>query len=104
MDEIIKRLDRILFWLEFLGKKEAKEYLLSCFSDEKEIILYHKCDGTRSLADLTSEVNMARTTILELWKKWEKMGIIEKKPVSGGDRGIRIFNLIELGIKIPENK
>ena len=102
MDEIIKRLDKMLFWLEFIGKREAKEFLLECFSNDQEIILYQNSDGKNGYNELTKIAKMTQKTIQEFWNKWENMGILIMKSVQGGERGVRKYNLMELGIEIPE--
>lgn len=104
MEEIIERLDKILFWLEFSGKKELKKFLLENLTEYQEKILYQKCDGLKGLDDLTKEVKIGRKTILDYWEKWVKLGIMKKSPVRGGERGVRLFDLIELGILQSKNE
>jgi len=102
MEEINEKLDKILFWLEFIGKKEAKEFIHTILLEPKEIILYQNSDGSQGYRELTEKAKMTEKTIQDCWNKWEKMGIIEKISVQRGERGKRKYDLIEVGIKIPE--
>lgn len=101
MEEIKERLDKILYWLEFIGKREAKDFLLGCLTEKKEIVLYQNSDGMKGISGLKKIAKMTDTTILDYWNKWEKIGILEKISVRGGDRGKRKFDLVVLGIDIP---
>lgn len=104
MDEIIERLDKILYWLEFIGKREAKEFLLKCLPEPQQLVLYQNSDGTQGFTELTKLVRITQAKIQDYWNKWEKIGILEKIPVKGGERGMRKYNLIELGIEMPKNE
>ena len=101
MEDIIERLDKILFWLEFIGKREAKEFMLECLPEPHELVLYQYSDGTNGYNELTQLARITQTKIKAYWDKWEEMELMIKIPAKGGERGKRKFNLIKLGIELP---
>ena len=101
MKDIEEKLDKILFWLEFIGKREAREFMLSILNDSKDIALYQFSDGKNGYSELKKITKITDTTIKEKWEKWQEMGILDMKSVKGGERGVRKYNLLELGIDIP---
>ncbi|HUT80694.1 MAG TPA: hypothetical protein VMZ29_05765 [Candidatus Bathyarchaeia archaeon] len=103
MEEINEKLDKILFWLEFIGKKEVKEFIQTILLEPKEIVLYQNSDGNNGYNELTKISKLTQIKIQELWNYWTEIGIMYKIPAGPGERGVRKYNLLELGIKIPKN-
>jgi len=46
----------------------------------------------------------SHTTVLDYWKKWMTLGIVEPIRVRGGTRYKRSFSLLDFGIEVPKTK
>jgi hypothetical protein len=102
LTDLNKKLDGILYWIELIGKREARDLLLTILKDPKEIVLYQYSDGSNGYSELKKIAKMTETTIKDYWEKWHKMEILDMKPVQRGERGRRKYNLLEFGIDIPK--
>lgn len=101
MSEKDKEKEELLYWIKIIGKMNIRTLILSCLTKPQEHVLYQNSDGKQGFTELTRKAKMTQTKIQDYWSKWEKLDIIEKIPVRGGERGKRIFDLEELGIEIP---
>lgn len=96
-------LTEMLKWVKFSGMKSVKEVLLNNLTDNTKILVYHYSDGINSIPMLKNLIGIkGNTVIFNLWNKWKNIGIMEKVPAKGGERGKKIFNLEDFGIQIPE--
>jgi len=104
-DRIIGLLNEILKWERFQGWKNVKDVLLDALKDDIMKLVYHYSDG-RSSRKVAEKVSISHNTVVNYWKKWAKIGIVEPINVKGGTRYKRIFSLEDFGIEIPkiENK
>ena len=69
----------------------------------KEIKIYHYSDG-RSSIEVAKAVGLkSHASILEYWKRWGRIGIMDVITVRGGRRYVKAFNLEDFGIEIPTN-
>jgi len=101
-DDEISLLKEILKWLRFAGMKEVKAVLTSELDTDQKKQVYHLSDGTMSNAEINQATGVSAGSISGYWKKWTKLALGEKKPVAGGDRFVRAFDLEDFGIIVPE--
>jgi hypothetical protein len=109
MDDELKKqteiLKEMLKWVKFSGMKSVKEVLLNNLTDDTKILVYHYSDGVNSIPMLKNLIGIkGNVVIFNLWNKWKNIGIMEKVPAKGGERGKKIFHLEDFGIQIPEIK
>ena len=103
-DRIIELLGEILKWTKFQGWQSLKNVLLSTLNDDISKLVYHCSDGSssREIAELTP---ISHVTVVNYWRKWAKIGIVEPIKVPGGGVGYRkMFSLEAFGIEVPEVK
>ena len=100
-DKIIDLLEDIRKWVKFQGWRDIKEILLDTLKYDEDKIVFHYSDGRSSRA-VAREAPVSRPTILKMWEKWAKIGIVEPMQVQRGTRYRRIFSLDEFGIDLPE--
>ena len=90
-------------WLKILAYDKVKKILLDTLKTEKEIKIYHYSDG-RSSIEVAKAVGLkSHASILEYWKRWGRIGIMDVITVRGGRRYVKAFNLEDFGIEIPTN-
>lgn len=104
MDEITEKLDEIISWLKLIGRNEVKKILSELIKNEVDFILYQNSDGEKTVRELSLITGLSIKTVSMRWDTWEKLGIMKKIEIGTGGRGKRIFNLEELGFKIPNTK
>ena len=100
-DEIIEILEEILRWTKFQGWRNVKEILLDTVNDESKLIYHHYSDGMSS-REIAAKVSVSHQTVINYWKKWVRVGIIEPIKTHGGIRYRKIFELEDFGIEIPK--
>ncbi|RLG50242.1 MAG: hypothetical protein DRO00_08995 [Thermoproteota archaeon] len=103
-DRIIELLEEILKWTRFQGMQRVKEVLLDVLKTDKEKIAYHYSDGRGSVEVARLAGFKSHTPILENWKKWARLGLMEPIRVRGGTRYKRAFSLPDFGIEVPRPK
>jgi hypothetical protein len=96
-DKIINLLEEISFWVKFIGKNELRVIFKENFS-EQDLKLYKASDGEIGATALSKNLNIYHETISDLWEKWFKMGLMDRKAVRGGARYKGIFDLDDLGL------
>ena len=103
-DRIIKLLEEILKWTRFQGMLRVKEVLLDTLKKDEERVAYHYSDGWGSQGVAKLAGFKSHTTILDYWKRWVALGIVEPMKVRGGIRYKRCFSLLDFGIEVPKVK
>lgn len=98
---MIKLLEELVKWTKVANIPYVKDLLLETLSKPEQKVAYQVSDGKNS-RDVARIANVSSFTIIKWWEKWEKVGIAEAIPVSGGTRAIRSFSLYDFGIEIPE--
>ena len=103
-DEIIQLLRELVRWTRFQGMLKVKEILLDTLKSDEEKLVYHYSDGrgSQEVADLAGF--KSHKTVLDYWKKWAKLGLMEPIRVRGGIRYRRAFSLPDFGIEVPKLK
>lgn len=103
-NEINKILREILKWQRLQGIEILKEKIKeqSLFRDAKDILVYYHSDGDKSTRDLANKAGVGHSKVCGLWKKWIDAGIAEPTEKYRGGRCKRLFELNELGLKLPE--
>lgn len=83
---------------------QVKNVLTVTLESDVDRLAYQKSDGTIGTVALGKIVGVSNKTIDNMWDAWQKIGLGESIPVSGGTRFKRSFDLEEFGIKVPEPK
>lgn len=96
---IEKLLEEQLKWMKLAGQSQLKTIFKETFKTDEEKV-YELSDGKRSTRDIERLTNIGRTRIAALWKKWYKMGIMEKSEKYEGRRMRRLFSLFDVGIEV----
>ena len=102
-----KILKDMLKWLRFLGWSKAKETLEESLRDEVDKLIYHFSDGEHGIRDIIPEVKAYNLStsyggIHGKWQRWAQNGIVIPKPAGSGTRYVKIFNLADFGLELPE--
>ena len=105
MDEqILVRIEKLmeqqLKWAKLAGQSQLKTIFKETLTVEEEKMVYELSDGQRSTRDIERLTNVGRTKVATLWKKWYKMGIMEKSEKYEGKRMRRLFSLSDVGIEV----
>jgi len=103
-DRIIMLLEEILKWTRFQGWRGVKDVLLDTLNDDISKLIYHYSDGKGSREVATLAGLKSHKTVLNYWKKWAILGIVEPLKVQRGIRYKRSFSLSDFGIEIPKIK
>jgi hypothetical protein len=102
-NEQTELLREILKWTKFSGMKGVKEVLSSVLDTDQKKIAFQLSDGSKGLIEISKATGIAgKDTIARLWKSWTKLGLGENKPVKGGKRFKRFFDLGDIGIEVPK--
>jgi hypothetical protein len=100
----ISVLKEILKWLKFAGMNQVKAVLEKELEGDADKIIYQNSDGSKGTVELGTLGGMSKDAVHDRWESWAKMGLGENIPVRGGTRFKRSFDLVELGIRVPEPK
>lgn len=100
--EIKDTLIEILKWTKFQGKQQVKQILESVLDTDSKRLVYELSDG-RSSPAIATIVNVHHSTVLDYWKLWAPVGIMEIHP-DYQKRYRKIFSLKEVGIIIPSHE
>ncbi len=100
-EDQISLLKEILKWIKFAGMKEVKTVLISELDTDQKKQVYQLSDGSKSITEINQTTGVSAGSISAYWKKWVKLGLGEKKPVMGGDRFVKAFDLDDFGIVVP---
>lgn len=90
-----------LKWTRLFGLGQLKSIFEKNLISDGEKLVYEYSDGLRSTRDLERMTGVGKSTIALLWKKWFKMGLMEKSEKYEGRRMRRSFSLEDAGIDIP---
>ena len=102
LDQILRYLEEILKWVKFQGWQNVKNILLNILTDDISKLIYHYSNGASS-REIAKKLPVSHKTVTKYWKKWSKVGIVRPiKVKGGGTRYIKIFELEDFGIEIPE--
>lgn len=97
-NKVVTVLEEILRWIKVTSIPYVRQLLDSLPPEEK--IAYHHSDG-RSSREVAKAVNVHFTTVVQWWKKWYTLGIVEAMRVRRGVRYRRVFSLKDFEIEIP---
>jgi hypothetical protein len=103
LERIYGTLQELLKWTRFEGMLKVKEVLLDVLRTDEEKLAYHYSDG-RGSREIAKLAGLSHTTIVDYWKKWANLGLMEFINVRGGTRYKRVFSLSDFGIEIPRVK
>jgi len=98
--EILEVLKEILKWTKFQAWSRVKDTLLTELQDKKSILVYHLSDG-KSSREIAKKVGITHPTVLNYWKKWSRIPLVEPIVVGGKVRYRKMFELEDFGIEIP---
>ena len=97
---VIRILEEQLRWSKLAGLSQLKTILEQNVKDEKERLVYELSDGEKSIRDLEEITGVSRSKIAILWKKWHRMGIMERSQKYEGKRMKKSFSLQDSGIEV----
>ena len=102
-------LKNILKWLRFIGWPKAKEVLDDILRDDVDRLIYHYSDGEHGIRDIIRVLpeygfSTSFGGVHGRWQRWAQNGLLEPIPVGTGTRYVKIFNLADFGIDIPERR
>lgn len=103
-DEMLERIAKIaeeqLKWTKISGMTQLKSIFEQNLRTDDDKLVYELSDGERSIRDIEKITSVGRTKIAALWKKWYKMGIMERSEKYEGKRMKKSFSLSEVGIDV----
>jgi hypothetical protein len=76
-DPVVDRLDRIETWLSVLVKIQLGPVLDRETSDPRAAQLY-ALTGEVPAKDIAKKLKCSMTTVSESWKRWERLGLLER--------------------------
>ena len=103
MDKMINLLKEILTWLKIAEYNNVKKLLLNTLKEDMDKIIYHLSDG-KSSRKIAKKIPVSHATVVNYWKKWIEIGIVEPVSTRGGISYKKVFSLEDFGIEIPEIK
>jgi Fic family protein len=102
-NHVTELLKEVLKWTKFQGMMKVKEVLLETLKKDEEKIVYQNSDG-RDSRDIAKIAGISHQTVVNYWKRWANVGIVEPIKVRGGIRYKKSFSLLDFGIEIPKVK
>lgn len=96
-------LRELLKWLRFENLPRLKEVLEAELEDPRKKLAYEATDGTRALREIQEASGVPARTVLDWWRRWYNLGIVEESGVRKGRMG-RIVSLEDVGIGLPKEK
>lgn len=103
LQEVREILAEILKWSRFQGLQQLKAILTETFQKDAEKIIYQNSDG-RDSRELATLAGVSHVTVINHWRKWAALGLVEPIRVRGGERYRRLFSLYGFGIELPKTK
>lgn len=103
-ERIVDLLKEILKWTRFQGMLRVKDVLLDTLKKDEEKIAYESSDGRRGSREVAKLAGVSHQTVVNYWKKWATLGIVEPIKAPGGIRYKRSFSLSDFGIEVPKIK
>ena len=100
LEKIAKIMEEQLKWTKLFGMSQLRTIFEQNLRTEQEKFVYELSDGERSTRDIEKIANVSRTKIAVLWKKWYKMGLMERSLKYEGRRMKKSFSLLDVGIEI----
>ena len=98
-------LAQILNWTRILALSSLRVELERELSSEKARLIYHHSDGKSSRQVAKEAGYKDKKPVLRHWENWLELGIVEPYDVKGGGVAFKkIFELVELGFKVPKLK
>ncbi|MCW3986455.1 MAG: hypothetical protein NWE91_08650 [Candidatus Bathyarchaeota archaeon] len=101
LKSIEQKLDRLLKWTKFAGVQQLRTNLTQNLTTDTEMLIYELSDGERTTREIARLAGVgSNATIVNYWKKWSKVGIVEPSEKRRG-RYQRICSLEEVGLTVP---
>lgn len=100
LERIARSMEEQLKWTKISGMNQLKSIFEQNLKPEDEKRVYELSDGERSTRDIERLTNVSRSKIATLWKKWYKMGIMERSEKYEGKRMKKSFSLLDVGIDV----
>ena len=77
--------------------------LTDTLKKDEEKVAYESSEG-RGSKEVAKLAGISHQTVVNYWKKWATLGIVEPLKVRGGLRYRRSFSLSDFGIEVPKMK
>ena len=97
-EKLLSCLEEVRFWLRILGREKLMEQLNTVLKRDRDRRIYQLTDGTRSSTEIAKEVGVSQPTIVNIWAKWRRVGLMRSVPDVKG-RCAHVISLDVLGIK-----
>jgi hypothetical protein len=96
-------LQEILRWTRVTAIALVGERIGQALASDNEKLVYHLSDGQIGSRDIAAKMgkSVSHQTVVNYWKKWARLGIVEPCPNYEG-RWQRVIGLEELGIDLPK--
>jgi len=100
LKSIDHKLDLLLRWTRFAGMQQLRMILTQNLTRDIEMVIYELSDGERTTRDIARLAGVSSATVINYWKRWSKVGIVEPSEKRQG-RFQRICSLGEVGLTVP---
>lgn len=101
LERIARAMEEQLKWTRLAGMSQLKAIFEQNLKTDQDKLVYELSDGERSTRDIEKLTDVGRTKIGALWKKWYRMGLMERSAKYEGKRMVRTFSLEDVGMEIP---
>ena len=107
LSKMKKKLDKILYCMQeqlklyrIVSMSQIERILNENLHDKDEKIIYELSDGGRSIRDIEKLSDASRSKIALLWKRWYRIGLMERSEKYEGKRMLKSFSLSDFGIEV----
>lgn len=101
LERIARAMEEQLKWTRLAGMSQLKTIFEQNLKTDQDKLVYDLSDGERSTREIEKIVGVSRTKISALWKKWYRMGLMERSAKYEGKRMARSFSLEDVGMEVP---
>jgi len=103
-DMILTRIEKIMHeqlrWTKLVGLGNLRKIFEDELRTNEEKTVYELSDGERSIRDLDKLTGVSRSKVSLLWRRWYRMGIMEKSKKYEVKRMKKSFSLGDVGIEV----
>jgi hypothetical protein len=97
MREVLAGIRESNRWLRVLAQPVLAQALRAALRKPEERRVYQESDG-RQVREVSASAGVSYGTVVNYWKRWAKLGLVEETSVQG--RFARIVDLEDVGIEV----
>jgi hypothetical protein len=75
---VVELLERIERWMAMLVRAQLSPILQAELTDPKHAKLY-EMTGEATASYCAKKLSCSKSTVIDLWKRWERLGILQKE-------------------------